>query len=71
MLDTLLDQTTTTSYEIMLARAQAKTALAKPAQRIAPVPRDDALSCPATPDTVPDTDARSTAWTPWLLLWTL
>jgi hypothetical protein len=71
MLDSLLHETTTTSYEITLARAQAQAArsdLNAPGS----TPSDTGLS--ASEPTA--NDAASKSWsapwrTPWLLLWTL
>ncbi len=67
MLDLLLHETTTTSYEIMVARAQAEAA-----QGVTANASDRASNDAAAQDTIYERDARSTPWqTPWLLLWTL
>jgi hypothetical protein len=67
-----LHETTTTSYEIMQARAQARAVLPIEPCRSQQAEPDAALSPPVAPAAVGASDARSAPWrTPWLLLWTL
>ncbi len=67
-----LHETTTTSYEIMQARAQARAVEPIEPPRLQTAEPSASWSTPVVSASAGASDARSAPWrTPWLLLWTL